>query len=61
MVSVVAQFIPDKHEDENAHGHSDRQTGNVDEGIAFLSFDVSPGNFKVVFDHFSLLKDLERG
>ena len=51
VVPVVAEFILDVEEDEDAAGHADGQAGDVDEGIDFVAEEVAEGDGEVVFEH----------
>jgi hypothetical protein len=41
MVSVETQFVSNPQQDQYAAGHADGKTRNIDQGIGFLTFDVS--------------------
>jgi hypothetical protein len=51
MVSVVTELCCDVHQDQNAAGHPDGETGDVNKGVPFVSFDISQGAFQIVFNH----------
>jgi hypothetical protein len=49
MEFVIARFVPDEDHDRQADGHSDRQTGDVDEGVAALAPQIADRYFQVIF------------
>jgi len=48
---VKAQFIQNPNADEQTAGQAESQSGDIDEGITFMAFDVAPDNFKIIFQH----------
>jgi len=52
---VKAQFIQYPDADEQTAGQAKSQPGDIDEGITFMAFDVTPDNFKIIFQHSHLL------
>jgi hypothetical protein len=45
MKTVKAQFVLDPQENQNAAGHSDGQTKDVDKRIALVLSDISNNDF----------------
>lgn len=51
MEPVVAQFVPDVEEDEEAAGHTYGQTKDIDQGEDFAAVHISDGYEPVIFIH----------
>jgi hypothetical protein len=51
MVSVVTELCCDVHEDQNAAGHADGESGDVYKGVTFMVLNVSESAFQIVFKH----------
>jgi hypothetical protein len=47
----VAEFLPNKEQNEDACRHSNRQTENVDERIYFVSANVANEYGNLILDH----------
>jgi hypothetical protein len=43
--------MADKHQDEDAAGHPDRETRNLYERIAFIALDDSESDFEIILKH----------
>jgi hypothetical protein len=54
MEKIKTHLVPDPKTDEQKTGKTQGQTGDIDEGIAFLSQGISLGGFKVVVKHMIL-------
>jgi hypothetical protein len=51
MESIEAQFILNPEKNEEGGGDPDRQTGDVEEGIAFVFSEIPDGDSKIMFQH----------
>jgi hypothetical protein len=51
MKTVIAQFIPNPEKNEDTNRHPQGKTKNIDEGVDFVPFNISPCDFKIIFDH----------
>jgi len=51
MELIVAQFVLDPDSDKQAASHTNGQPGDIDEGMAFMPFDVPQSDSQVVFKH----------
>jgi hypothetical protein len=51
MKIIKTAFEPDHQEKEKAGSNTDRQSEGIDEGIAFISFQVSESGFEIIFKH----------
>jgi hypothetical protein len=51
MVAIVAEFIHNKKDNQEAAGYPESQSGNVDKGVSFLPQQVSQSDFKIVSNH----------
>jgi len=51
MVAVIAQLVPDIEEDQDAAGHADGQSQQVDEGKALVFVQVAQCGYEVIPEH----------
>jgi len=51
MKPIVTEFIVNIYEDTDAAGHSHSQPGHIDDGVGFLSFEISEGNLQIAIEH----------
>jgi hypothetical protein len=51
LVGVIAILIHRDHNDQQAYGHADSQTKDIDQAKGFIPYHVPPGDYKVVFEH----------
>ena len=51
VIAVIAQFVNDKHIDQQRTRHRHGEPGNVDECCKLVSKNASDGGFDVVADH----------
>ena len=51
MKIIKAAFKPDHQEQEEAGSNADRESEGIDEGIAFIPFQVSESGFEIIFKH----------
>ncbi len=54
MKRIVAEFILDVNQNQNAGRHSDGQTQHVDNRIYFMLNEISKGHFEIIFEHIEL-------
>jgi hypothetical protein len=49
--SVIAQFVLNVQEEHDTASHPYRQSGDIDERIAFMSLDVSKSGLQIISQH----------
>jgi hypothetical protein len=51
MKCIIAPFVLDKQEYQDAAGDACRQSGDIDKAVHFMLDKVTQGDGKVVFEH----------
>jgi len=61
MEFIITQLIEHEEQNQDAAGHSDSQSCNIDEAVARVFLDIPKGNFQVVLKHVSVLPPKRTG
>ena len=59
MEPVITQFILHPKQDQDAGRHADGKTGNIDQGISLVTYDISKSGLEIVSEHSRLVITLE--
>jgi hypothetical protein len=51
MKPVKAKIVAIDKVDDKAGANSESQAGNIDQSVYFMAVNISPGDFKIIFQH----------